>query len=497
MTKARLSLLLGLIACVAAIGFVHWRALRTVESKTALLQRLNDREGAIDAMSLALEKYRRESASFRKMAPAEIAQSKEALKRSFKEGSQLLETIEPAPGETGQGTRLTERLLDFLDASNKLEAQLYSKDAYVKPEIREQHDAISKLLQEMREEAERRLGDAGSRAVLDGRRSLGTILGIGGGLALAALLLLVWHFVAYVLPLRRLSAHARLALETGHGSEAAPGGRQPRLPRVHSEIRAAIDELAARLDSYSRERHRFVSNVVSDLRVPLGLLQEARKTGLSSDTIPVLKRGLALLSASLEDLEDIADMTRVGSRLNDAVVDLAELASDVSRLLGGATHRAVSAQVPQLPVWVQVDVRRLERALLQAAAKVLSTLPETRPLRIEVLDAPGPGVEIRIREYDPKFPEREVQPGGPEVELSRHWIAEQGLGLVLAQRVVRAHGGQAWGAGNPGSSAQIGIRLPAERVVSRGLVAPPTGLARELSGPGGRGRKGYIDFSPL
>ena len=320
MTKTRFGLVLGVIACVAAQGFVHWQAMRSVKAKTALLQRLHEREGALDSMSLALEKYRRLSTSFRRMSGVEVEQTKE-------------------------------QLLEFLIASAKLEAQLYSKDAYTKQEIREQHDAIGRALAQMRAATERRIAEAGASAADDGKRSLGVILGIGAGVAALVFVLMLWHWLRHVRPLRLLQA----------SREACPN-------------------------------------------------QEA-------DALASVRRGLALLSASLKETAQL-NRSASGSKLEESVIDLSELVGDVSRVMSGASGRIVATRVPALPVWVQCDARRLERVLLQSVARVLSTLPESRPLRIEVLENLGPGVEIRIREFDPRNPQRDLPSGGPRSSLA-------------------------------------------------------------------------------
>jgi hypothetical protein len=62
---------------------------------------------------------------------------------------------------------------------------------------------------------------------------------------------------------------------------------------------------------------------------------------------------------------------------------------------------------------------------------------------------------------------------GPEQDLLKHWISENGLSMRLIHKMIKSHGGSISAAGIAGSSVKIMIRLPHERVSTTGLIAPP------------------------
>jgi K+-sensing histidine kinase KdpD len=258
---------------------------------------------------------------------------------------------------------------------------------------------------------------------------------------------------------------------------------------MYADIQATMNELASNLETHMRDRHKFLLDIVADLKAPLQLLQSGKY--ILEDTSPSQKseqqqlqaaeevrRGLAIFSGSLEDLSDIVDINRLDARLEERTVDLSELLSDVSRtLMGFEFGKRVSVSVPPIPVWVNLDVRRVERVLVHVISKIMgATAEEKNNLSISVSESTQGGfrgVEIVIQDSDRTRNGRPII-GGPEQDILNHWISENGISMTLAHKIIRAHGGMMTASGVAGMSVRVTIRFPQERVVSRGLISPPT-----------------------
>jgi signal transduction histidine kinase len=139
-----------------------------------------------------------------------------------------------------------------------------------------------------------------------------------------------------------------------------------------------------------------------------------------------------------------------------------------------------------MPIWVRIDARRFERVMMQVITKVASTLHSGTSIQVSVeqpTQGSFRGVEIVIQDSErARDQASRMAPGtGPEIDVLKHWISEKGLGLTLAHRVIKSQGGTLTASGMPGSSVQISIRLPQERLAQVGLISAPRGLEVKLN----------------
>ena len=77
--------------------------------------------------------------------------------------------------------------------------------------------------------------------------------------------------------------------------------------------------------------------------------------------------------------------------------------------------------------------------------------------------------------YEPEAGTR-APSAGPTLDVLKHWISEKGVGLTLAHQIIKAQGGTLTASGLPGTSVQLSIRLPQERLEQVGLITAPRGL---------------------
>lgn len=471
-----------LIGLIGSVIFIHWKTLQGFHQWTARVEPLYQRQKIIDSLTLSLERYRRVSSSFRKMDPQEILQVKEKLKSSFSNGIDQLNQLNPTSDERQSEQKLKEQIADLFGSISKVEPMLFSKDAYQRPEIQQQHAQILHTLSSLEKSTTDRKESLQNYTSRTESQSLLLLLAVGGVIFTLMICMILRNHFVYLKPLRQLHQYA---CDLKSGQPVPPDF--PKLTGMHGEIISALNQLALGVETHMRDRHKFILDVVTDLRAPLTLLQ-AGKFLLTNSRDPVnegqqihaaesVRRGLAIFSGSLDDLNDIVDINRLESRLDVKTVDLAELVSDVSRtLMGSELSKRILVSVPPMPVWVLIDVRRFERVLIQVFSKVMSTLSSGSHLSVSITQSTQGsfrGIEILVQDSE-RLKNGRTSVSGPEQDILKHWISENGLSMALAHKIIRAHGGSINAAGVAGTSVSITIRLPFERMMSRGLITPPT-----------------------
>jgi signal transduction histidine kinase len=431
-----------------------------------------------------------------------MASTKEHLRAGFTRDIAALDQLASTPDERKLTAHLDEQLTRFLEDSAKLEPKLFLKDAYHDPSIVQMHDDMIKTLGELSHSARERIDsfDTGSSAASNG--SMRAIGGISILIVLLAILIPVRDYLVLTRPLGRLKNYAlKLSAEKGV-PQPLPG-----LKGEHGQIEGVLNELALTVDSQRKDRHKFIQDIVDDLSSPLSMLKKGRALASSeADEATQLKaadsvrRGLALLSGSLDDLGDILNLNRLESQLEERVVDLTELVSDTVReLTGGAIGKSISVVAPPMPVWVLLDARRFERILVQVLSKVAAN-GAARSSKIQVtvsqpLQGGFRGAELLVQEIDVNGAKTRLAGNGPEQDLVRHWIAENGFGMALVHKIVKAHGGTVTISGVAGSSLLFRVRLPHDRLGS-GLLSP-TQVAAAAAEPQPEAPKIGLEVAPL
>jgi two-component system sensor histidine kinase MtrB len=223
----------------------------------------------------------------------------------------------------------------------------------------------------------------------------------------------------------------------------------------------------------SRLQRRFVADVSHELRTPITTIRMAADVlHDSSDALPPeLLRSSELLQAQLDRFESLlADLLEIsrydaGAAVLDAEpVDLVHLVDNVVSLAAPLADRQapIVADIPDEPVIVDVDARRIERVLRNLLDNALEH-SEGEPVEIKLRSGDG-GVAITVRDHGVG-----LRPGEASLVFGRFWRADPararttggtGLGLSIALEDVQLHGGwlQAWG--EPGRGSVFRLTLP-------------------------------------
>jgi two-component system, OmpR family, sensor histidine kinase KdpD len=148
-----------------------------------------------------------------------------------------------------------------------------------------------------------------------------------------------------------------------------------------------------------------------------------------------------------------------------AVLDHCELQADGRKL-----NLQVSEGLP--PVWADRDLIFL--ALRQLIDNGLKYSPPGSPIDVTVA-LERDQVIVRVRDHGQGVPERERERIFDKFyrrHTAKNFIPGTGLGLYIAREIVRAHGGDAWVVGEPGSGAEFCVSLPVREVLADTVMAP-------------------------
>jgi two-component system sensor histidine kinase BaeS len=298
------------------------------------------------------------------------------------------------------------------------------------------------------------------------------------GLIVVALIGTAWIARLVSHPVRRLTEASRL-LAGGRLNVRVPTSGRGELARLSQTFNAMAEAVQR---SEERQR-RLVADVAHEMRTPLsnlrgyleglsdGVVEPSRELFVSLHEETMLQRRI------LDDLQVLA-LAEVGDlRYAKGPIDLADLVQ-----VGATVHRAVAAEagialtvdVPA-PVWVQADPDRLRQVLgnlLTNAVRYTDT---------------GGHVLVRVRERGAEalLTVRDTGVGmSPEDLLrvfDRFWRADParqratggtGLGLTIAQRIVRDHDGYIEVTSEPGAGTTFTVCLPLRLTAGAGADPP-------------------------
>lgn len=282
------------------------------------------------------------------------------------------------------------------------------------------------------------------------------------GLSVIAAYLIARHLTRPIVTLE----HAALALAEGDMSQRV----DPAGPLEVHALGEAFNRMGTSLQEAEELRRRLVADVAHELRNPIAAAR-AQAEGIaegvlapSSERLDSLLEDLEHLSALVEDLQELA--VAEAGRLAYEMVEL-----DMADLVEREARRAESVVKPGVSVIARVtspsppvtgDARRLSEVLrnfLGNAARHTSQGSITISL-----DATDAEIEVQVTDSGEGIPEADLPYVFERFYRADHARAADtggaGLGLAIAARIVRDHGGQVFAQRAPGGGATVGFTLP-------------------------------------
>jgi signal transduction histidine kinase/DNA-binding response OmpR family regulator len=264
-----------------------------------------------------------------------------------------------------------------------------------------------------------------------------------------------------------------------------------------------ITELERRLSRFLETRAEFISLVSHELRTPLTAIGGYVKLILAGDAGPVnetQREFLGIVDVNVERLtrlvSDILDVEKMESgkiQLKREPVDLAvvlgECYSTFAELARTKGLELVLTQKPEGPIRVVGDRSRLLQVFMNLVSNAVKYTERGRvTLELEPREF---AVVARVRDTGPGMKPEELQKLFQKFYRTRSGLSSTqvgtGLGLFLADRLVRAHGGTIRVESEFGLGTLFEVTLPAASASAaqgQPVVAPEpaTGAAQEARG---------------
>ncbi len=309
----------------------------------------------------------------------------------------------------------------------------------------------------------------------------------GGDGQMAALVWILGCSLALALPLLAIGlsmrAFRRFATPLASVMEAADavaeGDLSVRLPESGSrdfrQLAHSFNHMTQELEKAQRQRRNLTADVAHELRTPLHIIQgnlEGLLDGVyepTGDHIGATLEETQLLARLVEDLQTLSLAEAGQLELIWEPVDVAELLADVRTSFSGQAEAAgitLELSLEALPVnlTVSADYGRLDQVLGNLMANALRHTPPGGSIRLEAESWSG-GVRINLSDTGEGIPPEDL----PYI-FDRFWRGDpsrphaggsSGLGLAIAQQLVRAHDGRLTVVSKLGHGTTFTIELPA------------------------------------
>jgi len=317
-----------------------------------------------------------------------------------------------------------------------------------------------------------------------------------GGLALLILMGAV-GWVASSMVARPVGQAARVSqqMARGHLDERLPVRGSDELDQLAMSFNTMADSIQSQirqLETLSMLQQRFVSDVSHELRTPLTTIHMAGEVLYSSreDFSGPVARSAELLYEELERFEDLLtellEISRYDSGAADLEIDRIDLVGVIRQVLEALSALAehtgseVAVRVPNAPVEVEMDQRRVSRILRNVVANALDH-GEGKPVEV-TLEERENSVAVTIRDHGVGLTPEEAT-----MVFDRFWRSDParnrttggtGLGLAISLEDAKLHGGYLQVAGAPGEGAAFRLVLPRRQdtpiAVEPGPVPFPT-----------------------
>jgi signal transduction histidine kinase len=326
--------------------------------------------------------------------------------------------------------------------------------------------------------AGRPLGGKGNGVILTRRAATGTIplvvsnlwvalaAGLGAGIVAGGLLARL-----SVRPIRDAAVAAGRLSSGDHSVRLAV-----RPPEEVAELAVAFNQLAAALATSEGRQRDFLLSVSHELRTPLTTIRgyaEALSDGvIGADGASRAGRTMLdeaeRLDRLIADLLVLARLEAADLPLELMPVDLVELIRAAAEAWGprcAAVGVDLRTELPTSPVGVSTDPGRIRQVVDGLCENALRAVPRGAPLVLAVRPLADTGV-VEVRDGGPGFTDDDLAVAFERGALSQRYRGARnvgsGLGLALAERLVRRLGGTIEAGHAPEGGARFTVGLPYE-----------------------------------
>ncbi len=303
------------------------------------------------------------------------------------------------------------------------------------------------------------------------------LLSAAGLVVIVLLVGIAWLATQQVISPIRSASRIAQRLAAGHLRErmAVDGeDEMARLALSFNDMAEKLSKQISQLEEYGDLQRQFTSDVSHELRTPLTTVRMAADLiAADPDSLePHQKRAAELMVTELDRFEALlADLLEI-SRHDAGVADLSASRLDIRSCVEAAwqqtSHLAeelnveVNFNIPEHPVHLQADSRRVERVLRNLLANAIDH-SEGNPVDVELAEN-DEAVAVAVTDRGVG-----LKPGQEELVFNRFWRADAsrkrhsggtGLGLAIAREDAVLHGGTLDAVGELGVGSRFRLVLP-------------------------------------
>jgi len=236
-----------------------------------------------------------------------------------------------------------------------------------------------------------------------------------------------------------------------------------------------VNAMAAQLRQVERAKAQFLAMASHELRTPLALMKSSNDLLLENGAKPanpgqrellqIVAENIDRMQRRVSDLLDLACMDAGDFNLQPRPTDIRRLVSEVAestRPLISAKEQTLDVRLPaRLPV-LQTDPDRIQQVLLNLLSNASRHTPPRSHIVVRAADKRG-AVQVDVVDDGPGMPrERLAHLFDPRVRPASQ-NSGAGLGLLIAQRLVRLHGGEIWAESAPGQGSRFAFTVPSRQ----------------------------------
>ncbi len=225
--------------------------------------------------------------------------------------------------------------------------------------------------------------------------------------------------------------------------------------------------MADKLQELESSKAEFLAMASHELRTPLALMKgsaELLLDGVSSnqeELLHIVADNIERLNRRVGDLLDLARLEAGHFSLNKRRIDLRRLVTEVvesTRAIVSAKEQTLSLALPSRLPALALDADRMQQVLLNLLSNASRHTPPNTHIAVRVAERKD-AIVVEVRDDGPGIPAEQLErlfdrQGRP------HSRNGAGLGLLVAQRLVRMHGGQIWAESWPGQGTLVAFAIP-------------------------------------
>jgi PAS domain S-box-containing protein len=267
--------------------------------------------------------------------------------------------------------------------------------------------------------------------------------------------------------------------------------------QMEEELRARAEALVEK----DRRRNEFLAMLGHELRNPLApivtsltvLRQEKTTSPLIEQTCTIMERQARHLVRLVDDLLDVARITRGRVELHKERVELNDLIDRSVEAVGplvAARRHDLSVSAPRGTLWLDVDPARIQQVLVNLLANACKYTPAQGAIRLTV-HREGDKVAISVKDNGVGIAPEALPKVFDLFSQAERSLARSegglGIGLTMVKSLVEMHGGSAVARSEGlGKGSEFIIRLPVVKSDQAVPVATPSRTAELPPVPPGR-----------